>query len=101
MTPENDPQGAHVTKPLDSKAWVDTGISLLPECYDRAGVANVVSRPLLATHPESQISMVTRVADDCLLLQRFVDHALSFTDAPRAAQPALPAARKRKVLAVT
>jgi hypothetical protein len=60
-----------------------------------------VSRPLLATHPESQISIVTRATDDCLLLQRFVDHALSFTDASRTAQPALPAARKRKVLAVT
>jgi hypothetical protein len=45
--------------------------------------------------------MVTRVTDDCPLLQRFVDHALGFTDASPPAQPALPAARKRKVLAVT
>jgi hypothetical protein len=35
------------------------------------------------------------------LLQRFVDHALGFSDASRPAQPALPAAPRRKVLAVT
>lgn len=98
------PRVVQETHDLRTVLWLvaaGLGISLLPECYDRAGVANVVSRPLLATHPESQISMVTRATDDCLLLQRFVDHALSFTDASRAAQPALPAARKRKVLAET
>lgn len=98
------PRVVQETHDLRTVLWLvaaGLGISLLPECYDRAGVANVVSRPLLATHPESQISIVTRATDDCLLLQRFVDHALSFTDASRTAQPASPAARKRKVLAVT
>lgn len=66
------------------------GISLLPECYDCVGVANVVSQSLLAPHPESHISMVTRTSDDCRLLQRFVGHALGFTDAPRPEPPILP-----------
>lgn len=98
------PRVVQETHDLRTVLWLvaaGLGISLLPECYDRAGVANVVSRPLLAPHPESQISMVTRVRDDCLLLQRFVDHALGFTGALLPARPVPPAAGKRKVLAAT
>jgi DNA-binding transcriptional LysR family regulator len=98
------PRVVQETHDLRTVLWLvaaGLGISLLPECYDRAGVANVVSRPLLPPHPESHISMVTRVSDDCLLLQRFVDHALGFTGALRPAQPAPPAPGKRKVLATT
>lgn len=98
------PRIVQETHDLRTVLWLvaaGLGISLLPECYDRAGVANVVSRPLLTPHSESHISMVTRVTDDCLLLQRFVDHALGFSGAPRPVEPALPTARKRKVLAVT
>jgi DNA-binding transcriptional LysR family regulator len=97
------PRIVQETHDLRTVLWLvaaGLGISLLPECYGRAGVANVVSRPLLTPHPESQISMVTRVCDDCLLLQRFVDHALGFTVADRPAPLALPTAKKRKVLAV-
>ena len=98
------PRVVQETHDLRTVLWLvaaGLGISLLPECYGRAGVANVVSRPLLAPHPESHISIVTRMSDDCQLLQRFVDHALGFTDAQRPVAPALPAVRKRKALAVT
>lgn len=98
------PRIVQETHDLRTVLWLvaaGLGISLLPECYDRAGVANVVSRPLLAPYPESQISMVTRDSDDGLLLRRFVDHALSFTAADRPAPPTPPVARKRKVLATT
>ncbi len=98
------PRIVQETHDLRTVLWLvaaGLGISLLPECYDHAGVANVVSRPLLASHPESHISMVTRVADDGVLLQRFVEHALSFANVTPPVQPALPAARKRKVLAAT
>jgi DNA-binding transcriptional LysR family regulator len=98
------PRVVQETHDLRTVLWLvaaGLGIALLPECYARAGVANIVSRPLLTPHPESHISIVTRGSDDCLLLQRFVDHALSFTDAPRAAQLARPTAGKRKVLAAT
>jgi DNA-binding transcriptional LysR family regulator len=97
------PRVVQETHDLRTVLWLvaaGLGISLLPECYTRAGVANVVSRPLKAPHPESQISMVTRLSDDCMLLQRFVDHALGFADASRPV-PTLPAVRKRRDLAVT
>lgn len=97
------PRVVQETHDLRTALWLvaaGLGISLLPECYDRAGVANIVSRPLLAPHPESRISMVTRANDDCPLLQRFVDHALSFTATDPPASP-FPTARKRKPLAVT
>jgi DNA-binding transcriptional LysR family regulator len=96
------PRVVQETHDLRTVLWLvaaGLGISLLPECYDRAGVANVVSRPLLAPHPESHISVATRADNDCVLLQRFVDHALSFTDASRTAPSAVPAPRKRKDLA--
>jgi DNA-binding transcriptional LysR family regulator len=98
------PRVVQETHDLRTVLWLvaaGLGIALLPECYDRAGVANIVSRPLLVPNPESHISMVARASDDCLLLQRFVDHALGFTDASRTEQPARPAAGKRKVLAPT
>jgi DNA-binding transcriptional LysR family regulator len=98
------PRVVHETHDLRTVLWLvaaGLGISLLPECYDHAGVANVVSRPLLAPDPESHILMVTRASDDCSLLQRFVDHALSFAGAPRPALTASPTAGKRKVLATT
>jgi DNA-binding transcriptional LysR family regulator len=98
------PRVVQETQDLRTVLWLvaaGLGISLLPECYDRAGVANVASRPLLAPHPESHISMVTRVSDETALLLRFVDHALGFTAAPRPAPPAPATAGKRKVLAAT
>jgi DNA-binding transcriptional LysR family regulator len=98
------PRIVQETHDLRTVLWLvaaGLGISLLPECYDRAGVANVVSRPLLTPHPESHISMVTRMSDDCRLLQRFVDHALGFTVSNHPAPLAPTAGRKRKVLAVT
>jgi DNA-binding transcriptional LysR family regulator len=98
------PRVVQETHDLRTVLWLvaaGLGIALLPECYDRAGVANIVSRPLLVPNPESHISMVARASDDCVLLQRFVDHALGFSDRPRPAQPARQTVGKRKVLAPT
>ena len=50
------------------------GITLLPECYSGAGVANVVARPLLGLGVDSQVLMATRAAVPSLLLRRFVEH---------------------------
>ena len=97
------PRIVQETHDLRTVLWLvaaGLGIALLPECYDRAGVANLVSRQLLAPHPESHISMVTRMDDDCKLLQRFVDHALNFPVTERLAPLAPATASKRTVLTV-
>jgi DNA-binding transcriptional LysR family regulator len=68
-----------------------TGIAILPECYDQAGVASVVSLPLLTPHFESHISVLTRTDNKDPLLVRFVEHAMQFASVPESSRLPEPA----------
>lgn len=54
------------------------GIAVLPECYDQAGVAGVLSRRLSGPSIESHICLLTRTDNKDELANRFADYALQF-----------------------
>jgi DNA-binding transcriptional LysR family regulator len=69
-------QEAHELRTVLSLVAAGLGISILPACYQDAGVANVVARPLDTPDAESRLLVGMRAGDASLLTRRFVDCAL-------------------------
>lgn len=61
------------------------GIAILPECYARVGISDVVSRPLAEPGAASELLLAVRAHSVSQRLQRFVDIALEQSSLGRAA----------------
>ncbi|MBR0932464.1 LysR substrate-binding domain-containing protein [Bradyrhizobium jicamae] len=69
-------QEAHELRTVLSLVAAGIGLSILPSCYQDAGVANVVAKPLDTPDAESRLLVGMRAADASVLARRFVDCAL-------------------------
>ena len=59
------------------------GLSILPSCYQDAGVANVVARPLDTPDAESRLLVGLRASNASVLAHRLVDCALQVSSRVR------------------
>jgi DNA-binding transcriptional LysR family regulator len=70
------------------------GVSILPECYLRAGVGSVVARSLETPDAEIRLMVAVRSTNASLLARRFVDCALQVSSrlqqAPQLDQASAP-----------
>jgi len=68
-------QEAHELRTVLSLVAAGIGLSILPSCYQQAGVMNVVAKPLDTPDAESRMLVAMR-ANASLLPRRFVECAL-------------------------
>ncbi|WGS19643.1 MULTISPECIES: LysR substrate-binding domain-containing protein [unclassified Bradyrhizobium] len=87
-------QEAHELRTVLSLVAAGIGLSILPSCYQDAGVANVVARPLDTPDAESRMLVAMRTSNASLLPRRFVECALqaSSRSAPLRATDVAPVA---------
>lgn len=69
-------QEAHELRTVLSLVAAGLGISILPSCYQDAGVANVVAKPLDTPDAESRMLVAMRTSNASLLPRRFIECAL-------------------------
>lgn len=69
------------------------GIAVLPECYTRVGIADVVCRPLADAEAASELLLAVKAGSISPMLQRFLD--VAFMD--EAEIGAAPAARRSRL----
>jgi DNA-binding transcriptional LysR family regulator len=69
-------QEAHELRTVLSLVAAGLGISILPSCYQDAGVANVVAKPLDTPDAESRLLVAMRTSNASLLPRRFMECAL-------------------------
>ncbi|WP_141340731.1 LysR substrate-binding domain-containing protein [Bradyrhizobium sp. USDA 3458] len=80
-------QEAHELRTVLSLVAAGIGLSILPSCYQQAGVMNVVAKPLDTPDAESRMLVAMR-SNASLLPRRFVECALQA--ASRSAPPLVP-----------
>ncbi|WP_426440762.1 LysR substrate-binding domain-containing protein [Bradyrhizobium genosp. P] len=69
-------QEAHELRTVLSLVAAGLGIAILPSCYQDAGVANVVAKPLDTPDAESRMLVAMRTSNASLLPRRFLECAL-------------------------